>query len=77
MAQARAFEAAFVAQMLSHSGLADAVGAEAGFAGEAYSTLMVEQYANQLVEDGGFGLAEKIYEQLKHKDSLNGVRTTA
>lgn len=66
---AKAFEAAFLAQMLTHSGLAKSLSANGGFGGEAFSTLLVEQYAAQIVEQGGFGLAEKIYEQLRDKDA--------
>ncbi|NJM35733.1 MAG: chemotaxis protein chel [Rhodomicrobium sp.] len=75
---AKAFEAVFVAQMLSHSGLAEAVSANGGFGGEAYSSALIEQYAEKLVEQGGFGLAEKIYEQLLAKeDSLHVGRANA
>ena len=74
---AKAFEATFVAQMLSHSGLADALSAESGFGGEAFSSLLIEQYAAELVEQGGFGLAETIYEQLRMKDASHVGRTVA
>ncbi|SNT68341.1 Rod binding protein [Amphiplicatus metriothermophilus] len=71
---ARAFEAAFLAQMLTHSGLAKSLGANGGFGGEAFSGLLVEQYAAEIVEQGGFGLAEKIYEQLRDKDAGHADR---
>ncbi|GAB4530906.1 MAG: hypothetical protein Kow00133_19620 [Amphiplicatus sp.] len=71
---AKAFEAAFLAQMLTQSGLAKTLGANGGFGGEAFSGLLVEQYAAEIVEQGGFGLAEKIYEQLREKDAGHADR---
>lgn len=65
---AKAFEAVFVAQMLSQSGLGEAIAADGGFGGEAFSGFLIEQYADQLTEKGGFGLAERIYEQLRQQD---------
>lgn len=72
MRTARAFEAAFIGQMLTHSGLPKALGANAGFGGEAFSAFMVEAYAEQLAEAGGFGLADNIYRQLQSLDAQNG-----
>ncbi|MEQ8749336.1 MAG: rod-binding protein [Amphiplicatus sp.] len=77
MENAKAFEATFVAQMLTHSGFSEALSSNGGFGGEAFSSLLVEQYAEKLVDQGGFGLAEKIYEQLLSKDGLNVERTNA
>lgn len=71
---AKSFEAVFVAQMLSQSGLGKALGADGGFGGEAFSGFLVEQYANRLVEQGGFGLAEKIYQQLRQQDASHAER---
>lgn len=65
---ARAFETVFIAQMLQHGGLAKALGADAGFGGEAFSSLLVEKYAEGLADKGGFGLADKIYAQLRAMD---------
>lgn len=70
-ANAEAFEAVFVAQMLSQTGLAKAFSADAGFGGDAFAGLLVEQYARELTEQGGFGLAEHIYQQMRDKDALN------
>ena len=71
--QAREFEAVFVSQMLKHAGLTEALsGSESKFGGEAFSNMLTEQYANELVEDGGFGLAEEIYQQLLEKDKSHG-----
>lgn len=77
MATARAFESVFIAQMLAHSGLGKALGAEGGFGGEAFSSLLVDEYANRLVEKGGFGLAEEVYEQLRERKAANASRTLA
>lgn len=71
---AKAFEAVFVAQMLSQSGLGKAIAADGGFGGEAFSSLLVEQYADRLVEQGGFGLAERIYEQLRREEAPRADR---
>lgn len=74
---AKAFEAVFIAQMLSQTGLAKAFSANSGFGGEAFSSLLVEQYANRLVDQGGFGLAENIYEQMRGKEASNVDRTVS
>lgn len=65
---AKEFEATFIAQMLSQAGLGKTVGANAGFGGEAFSALLVEKYAEQIADRGGFGLADAVYEQLKRRD---------
>lgn len=72
---AKAFEAVFIAQMLSQTGLGEALSTESGFGGEAFSGFLVEQYANRLVEQGGFGLAEKIYQQLRQQSVSNADTT--
>lgn len=65
MTKAREFEAVFVAQMLKHSGMGKALSSDSGHGGEAFSSMLLEQYAERIVENGGFGLADKIYEQLR------------
>lgn len=72
---AKAFEAVFVAQMLSQSGLGKAIAADGGFGGEAFSSLLIEQYADKLVEKGGFGLAERIYEQLRREEAPSAEKS--
>lgn len=62
---AKDFEATFIAQMLTYAGFGKSVSAEAGFGGEAFSSLLIEQYAKQVADRGGFGLAESIYQQMK------------
>lgn len=64
-AVARDFEAAFIAQMLNYSGLSEAMTAGEGKMASAFGSFYLEQLANQMADDGGFGMAEKIYTQLE------------
>ena len=73
MATAREFEAVFIGQMLNYSGLTDAIGGDSGFGGQAFSSMLTEQFANELTENGGFGLAEGIYQQLMQKEKNNAT----
>ena len=59
-----AFEAVFIGQMLTHSGLADAFTTESGGISEAMSGFIVEAVAEPLAERGGFGLAAPLEAQL-------------
>ncbi len=63
--KAQEFETIFIAEMLSHAGFDKALAENSGFGGEAFSRMLVETYAEQLSEKGGFGLADQIYRQLK------------
>ena len=60
--QAKAFEAQFLSEMLK---LADLVPTPSGFGGgfgeEAFSAMLVDQYATTMVETRSFGLAEEVY----------------
>lgn len=62
--EAKRFETVFIAEMLKHSGFAEALSQNAGFGGEAFSSILLEEYAGKIVESGGFGMAKHIYEQL-------------
>lgn len=62
------FEAVFVAQMLKHGGLVEAIAGDSGFGGESFAGLLLEEYAQSIVENGGFGLADNVYEQLRALD---------
>lgn len=75
--QAKKFEAAFIAEMLKHSGMSDALNNGGGFGGDAFSSIMLEQYADKIIENGGFGLAEHTYEQLRERESSNGTDISA
>ncbi len=68
MEKAREFEAVFVAQMLKDSGMGKALSQDSGFGGDAFSSILLEQYAGKIVENGGFGLADKIYAQLRSQE---------
>lgn len=62
---AQEFESVFIAEMLSHAGFDKAIAQDSGFGGEAFSRMLVETYAADLAQKGGFGLADQIYRQLK------------
>lgn len=70
--KAHEFEAVFIGQMLKHSGLTTAVSGDSGFGGEAFSNMLTDQYAEELLKNGGFGLAEEIYQQLVEKEQSHG-----
>lgn len=64
-AVAEDFEAAFIAQMLTHSGLSEAMTAGEGKMASAFGSFYLEQLADKMAEDGGFGMADTIYKQLE------------
>lgn len=70
-ATAQEFEATFIAQMLTYAGFAKSLSSDAGFGGEAFSSILTEQYARQISARGGFGLSETIYQQLKARESAH------
>ena len=62
---AEAFEAAFLAEMLRHAGLGRMPETFNGGAGEAaFSGTLIEEYARQIADQGGLGLADQIYRSL-------------
>lgn len=62
---AEAFEAAFLAEMLRHSGLGRMPATFNGGAGEAaFSGTLIEAYAKQIAATSRLGLAERIYRDL-------------
>ncbi len=63
--KAAEFESIFITEMLSHAGFDKALSENSGHGGEAFSRMLVESYAEQLSDKGGFGLADQIYRQLK------------
>jgi len=63
------FESVFIAEMLSHAGFDKALSENSGFGGEAFSRMLVESYAEELTKNGGFGLSDQIYSQLKDRSS--------
>lgn len=64
---AKAFEAAFVAEMLSHAGFEKALASDSGVGGEAMTGFLVEALAGKIVERGGFGVAELIMRRLSNE----------
>lgn len=75
MQVAKDFEAAFIAQMLNHSGLSEAMTAGEGKMASAFGSFYLEQLANKMADDGGFGMAESIYTQLERYASDAAVET--
>jgi peptidoglycan hydrolase FlgJ len=62
MVKAAEMEAAFLAEMLAHSGLGERQGAFGGGAGEAqFASFLRQEQARLMVETGGIGLAEVIF----------------
>jgi Rod binding domain-containing protein len=62
---AETFEAAFLAEMLRHSGLGRMPATFNGGAGEAaFSGTLIEAYAKQIAASSRLGLAEQIYRAL-------------
>ena len=62
---AESLEASFLAEMLRHSGVADARQTGGGGAGEeAFAGFLADAYGTALAEQGGIGLAEKVFEVL-------------
>ena len=67
---ARAFEAAYLAEMLKQSGVNAMPDAFGGGAGEdAFASLLTGEYARLLAERGGIGLAERIFEAIKGRSA--------
>ena len=65
---ARQFEQVFIAQMLKQAKVGETNGSFSGGYGEdAFKSFMIDEYAEALSTAGSFGLAEKIYNQLKEK----------
>lgn len=75
MAKAREFESVFVAQMLSHSGLSKALSQGGGHGSDAFSSMLLEKYADEITSGGGLGLADHIYRQLVDNEASRGTNT--
>jgi len=76
-AAARDFEAAFIAQMLTHSGLAESMTSGEGKMAAAFGSFYVEQLAERMADQGGLGMADSIYRQLERygETDLTGGET--
>jgi Rod binding domain-containing protein len=67
---AEGFEASFLAEMLKYTGLNAQPDSFGGGAGEAaFGGLLTEEYARLLAARGGVGLAERIFDVIKHRES--------
>ena len=65
MARAEELEATFLSEMLGYSGLGETEGAFGGGAGEAqFASFLRQEQAKQMVETGGIGLAELIFNSM-------------
>ncbi len=72
MEKARSLEAAFLSEMLSHAGLDAAEGAFTGGIGEEqFASFLREAQARSIVDRGGIGLAEQLFQSLVRKDHGN------
>lgn len=65
MQKAEELEATFLSEMLAHSGLGEMQGAFGGGQGEAqFSSFLRQEQARLIVESGGLGLAELIFNSM-------------
>lgn len=69
---AKDFEAAFITQMLTYSGLAKALTSSGGEEVASFSQFYMEAIGADLAESGGFGLADQIYESIVKKEGKHG-----
>ena len=67
---ARKLEASFLAEMLKSAGLGKTKGEFTGGAGEdQFASFLVQAQAEEMVKNGGLGLAEAIFESLKERQN--------
>ena len=68
MEKSKELEAAFLAEMLSFAGLGEAEGSFTGGIGEEqFASFLRAEQARLMVERGGIGLAEQIFQSLLEK----------
>ena len=68
MEKAKALETVFLSEMLSFTGLGDVSEGFGGGAGETqFASFLRQEQARLMVERGGIGLAQMIFESLKSK----------
>lgn len=65
------FEAAFISQMLKFSGLGEALTKGGGEGVAAFTDFYIQNYAEKIVEKGGFGLADRFYNKLAAKAGID------
>jgi Rod binding domain-containing protein len=67
---AKKLEATFLAEMLKSAGMGQAQGAFTGGAGEdQFASFLVQEHARAMVEAGGIGLSEAIFNALKEREN--------
>ena len=70
MEKAKALEASFLSEMLGHAGLGDARQSFGGGIGEEqFSSFLRAEQAKAMVDKGGIGLAEHLFNAMKGKVS--------
>jgi len=73
MEKAKALEASFLAEMLGHAGLGAAPeGFSGGIGEEQFSSFLRAEQAKGIVEKGGIGLAEQIFNSLQKRAAHAG-----
>ena len=66
---AKKLESQFISEMLKSAGFGKSRDALGGGAGEeGFSSFLVQAQADKIVEAGGFGLTQKIYETLREQE---------
>lgn len=68
---AQEFEAAYISQMLTFSGLGDALVSGEDNMASAFTGFFIEALSEDLAETGAFGLADKFYTQFKSKEGIS------
>lgn len=69
MQAAKELEASFLAEMLKSAGLGKVQDAFGGGAGEEqFASFLRQEQARMMVESGGIGLAQSLFEALKERD---------
>ena len=69
----RALETSFIAEMLKSTGLGKTRDSFGGGAGEeGFASFLVTAQAEKIVESGGFGLAEQIFQSLVKRSNTDG-----
>ena len=69
MKKAKELEANFLSEMLSHTGLDDQKGAFSGGVGEdQFASFLRDAQAKAMVDHGGLGLAQVIFQSLVRRD---------
>lgn len=68
--QAQALEAAFLAEMLAHTGLdAQSAGFGGGIGEDQFGSFLREEQAKLMVARGGIGLGESLFRALSERDN--------